>query len=146
VIGSRQPVRQQPADPRPPNLADQFGFMLDSLFMEGLQSDLERLARINALLGQYPPDAAPFGMRRVETLVVLPQSDPAQIALNHRMTIPGSLRAFLRILGATRSRGGKLLSFMLFEANYTRELIALGERDAEAQRAEIAGFLKLDCK
>lgn len=145
VIGSRQPDRPALAQAPEPNLADHFGFMLDSLFMEGLQSDLERLARVNSLIARYAPGAAPFGLRHVETLLVLPGRDPAEIALAHRMAIPATLRAFLRILGATGARGGRLLSFLLFESRYTRELMRLGERDAEARRAEIGAFLDLPC-
>lgn len=143
VIGSRQPERQAAAEAPEPNLADHFGFMLDSLFMEGLQSDLERLARVNSLIAQFPPGGAPFGLRHVETLLMVPQRDPAEIALAHRMAIPGTLRAFLRVLGATGARGGRLLSFLLFESRYTRELMRLGEHDAEARRAEIVAFLGL---
>jgi NTE family protein len=146
VIGSRQAERHAPAEapePPEPNLADHFGFMLDSLFMEGLQSDLERLARVNSLIARLPPGGAPFGLRHVETLLLLPQRDLSEIALAHRMAIPGTLRAFLRILGATGARGGRLLSFLLFESRYTRELMRLGEHDAEARRAEIAAFLEL---
>jgi len=145
VIGSRQPDRRTALQPPEPNLADQFGFMLDSLFMEGLQSDLERLARVNSLIAGFPPGGAPFGLRHVETLLLLPQRDPAEIALAHRMAIPGTLRAFLRILGASGARGGRLLSFLMFESRYTRELIRLGERDAQARRAEIVAFLDLPC-
>ncbi|HXV41348.1 MAG TPA: patatin-like phospholipase family protein [Steroidobacteraceae bacterium] len=143
VIGSRQPERHAAAEASEPNLADHFGFMLDSLFMEGLQSDLERLARVNSLIAQFPPGGAPFGLRHVETLLMVPQRDPAEIALAHRMAIPGTLRAFLRVLGATGVRGGRLLSFLMFESRYTRELMRLGERDAEARRAEIVAFLDL---
>jgi NTE family protein len=146
VIGSRQAERHAPAEapePPEPNLADHFGFMLDSLFMEGLQSDLERLARVNSLIARLPPGGAPFGLRHVETLLLLPQRDLSEIALAHRMAIPGTLRAFLRILGATGARGGRLLSFLLFESRYTRELMRLGEHDAEARRAEITAFLEL---
>jgi NTE family protein len=143
VIGARQPGRGAPPGAPEPNLADQFGFMLDSLFMEGLQSDLERLARVNALLAQFPTGAAPFGLRHVEALLMVPQQDPAQIALAHRMAMPGTLRAFLRILGATGARGGRLLSYLLFEARYTRELMRLGERDAALRREEITSFLGL---
>ncbi len=144
VIGVRHPARTLPAGGSAPNMADQFGFMLDSLFMEGLQADLERLNRINELLVQVRPGPAPLGMRHVETLLVQPEQDPSAAAIAHRMAMPGSLRALLRILGARGVRGGKLLSYLMFEAPYTRELIAAGARDANRRRAEIGAFLGLD--
>jgi NTE family protein len=58
--------------------------------------------------------------------------------------MPGALRSFLRVLGARGARGGRLLSFLLFESAYTRTLIAAGERDAGRRRAEISAFLGLD--
>jgi NTE family protein len=125
-------------------MAEQFGFLLDSLFTEGLQADLERLNRVNALLPHCRSGPAPLGMRHVETLLVLPDADPAESAIAHRGAVPGSLRALLRILGARGARGGKLLSYLLFEAPYTRELIAAGARDANGRRAEISAFLGLD--
>lgn len=146
VIGVRQPARAPTVAGPAPNMAEQFGFMLDSLFMEGLQADLERLARINALLARLPPGSDAQGLRHVETMLVLPQRDPSGIALAHRMAMPGTLRALLRILGATGVRGGRLLSYLMFESPYTQEMIRLGERDAAARRAEISAFLGLECE
>lgn len=145
VVGVRQPASTPAVAGPAPNMAEQFGFMLDSLFMEGLQADLERLARINALLACLPPGPAPLGLRHVETMLVLPQRDPSGIALAHRMAMPGTLRALLRILGATGMRGGRLLSYLLFESPYTQEMMRLGERDAAARRVEISAFLGLEC-
>jgi NTE family protein len=144
VIGVRHPGpgRGQPGPP--PNMAEQFGFLLDSLFIEGLQADLERLNRINALLVGRRPGPVPFGMRHVDTLVLQPERDPVECALAHRDAMPASLRALLRILGVRGARGGRLLSYLLFESAYTRELIAAGEREAGLRRAEISAFLGLD--
>jgi NTE family protein len=145
VIGVRQPGRVPATTTRAPNMAEQFGFMLDTLFMEGLQADLERLERVNSLLPQLRPGSAPLGLRHIEAKLVLPRQDPSELALAHRMAMPGTLRALLRILGATGVRGGRLLSYLMVEAPYTQELIRLGQQDAEARRAEISAFLGLDC-
>ncbi len=146
VIGVRPHGRASGEGGRAPNMAEQFGFMLDSLFLEGLQADHERLNRINALLAHQRPGAAPLGMRHVETLLMQPERDPAESAISHCGTVPAALRSLLRILGARGERGGKLLSYLLFEAPYTRELIAAGKRDANLRRAEISAFLGLDRK
>ncbi len=141
VIGVRHADAGRSASGAAPNMAEQFGFLLDSLFAEGLQSDLERLVRINTLLAGARPGPAPAGMRQVDTLLLRPERDPSDAAVAHRHAMPASLRALLRILGARGERGGRLLSYLLFEGAYTRELIAAGERDAGLRRAEISAFL-----
>jgi NTE family protein len=52
------------------------------------------------------------------------------------------VRALLRIMGAANSGGSELLSYLLFESGYTRELIALGYADTMERRDEVAEFLE----
>jgi NTE family protein len=144
VIGVRHPAVERGLPGSAPNMAEQFGIMLDSLFIEGLQADLERLNRINALLVGRAPGPMSLHMRHVDTLVLQPERDPVDAALAHRDAMPASLRALLRILGARGARGGRLISYLLFESAYTQELIAAGERAALRRRAEISAFLGLD--
>jgi NTE family protein len=42
-----------------------------------------------------------------------------------------------------QARGAALASYLLFEAPYTRELMALGEADTMARQEEVVGFLGL---
>jgi NTE family protein len=144
VIGVRHRGTPRSAADQPPNMAEQFGFMLDALFMEGVHADLERLNRVNTLLAHARPGPAPLGMRHVDALLLQPEEDPSDAALANQAAMPGALRSFLRVLGARGARGGRLLSFLLFESAYTRTLIAAGERDAGRRRAEISAFLGLD--
>ena len=47
----------------------------------------------------------------------------------------------MRVLGADNHAGRLLLSYLLFESGYTRELIALGYADAHERRDELLAFL-----
>jgi NTE family protein len=145
VIGVREPGRSPlgASLKGSPSFGQMFGFMLDTLFAEGLDSDLERLERTNELLGRAPDGELLSGMRRVDALVMRPQGDLSAIAAVHARAMPRSVRALLRMMGAPADAGGQLSSFLLFESAYTRPLIEMGFAEAQSRRAEISRFLGL---
>lgn len=149
VVGVRD--EQPSAAPPPgtfdsrPNLGQIAGYMLDTLFMDGLYSDLERVTRINMLLDRLGSGGSIADMpdlRRVETLVVLPSLDLRGIVNEHSGEMPLGVRLLLRGLGAWGPGGGQLLSYLLFERGYTRALIRLGFEDAMSRRAHIMTLLQ----
>lgn len=143
VVGTRAEAAASPADgglDAPPSPGHLLGFVLDSLFTDGLSIDLERLRQINRLLSAEAIASDP-GHRPIEILVVQPSVDPTSIARRHIGAMPRGLRVLLRTIGALEARGGLLASYLLFESDYTRELMALGRSDAQARREEILAFL-----
>jgi NTE family protein len=138
------PVPPPGAESVPPSLAHLAGYMLDSLFMDGLYGDLERVTRINLLLEQLG-DAAlkePIAsLRKIDSMVVLPSQDVRDIAGKHTRELPLPLRLLLKGIGATSRDGRQLVSYLLFESGFTRELIDLGYRDGLERRDELRAFL-----
>jgi NTE family protein len=145
VIGlrseGRSPIRRQPAEPEYPNLGSIAGYMLDTLFMDSLYSDLERLTRINQLLADQVLHPGSAKVKEIQAHVVIPSEDILEIAARHAHRMPRSVRFLLRGLGAANSGGLPLVSYLLFEQEYCQELIALGYRDALAQREQLMAFL-----
>ena len=144
VVGTRAdaaPSAAASGRDRPPSPGDLLGFVLDSLFTDGLSIDLERLRQINAILQLSATVALP-DRRPIEALVIQPSDDPTAIARRHLHAMPRSLRTLLRTMGALEARGGVLASYLLFESTYTTELMRLGRADAEARRADIETFLR----
>jgi len=127
-----------------PSFAQIAGYMLDTLFMDGLYSDLERMIRINQLIDAVPPavrTGALAKMRAIDTMVVVPSKDLRAIAYKHRREMPLPVRALLRGIGGRNRNENPLLSFLLFEQAYTEELIALGYNDAMSERDQLLDFV-----
>jgi len=130
--------------PTPPSLAHIAGYMLDTLFMDGLYSDLERITRINQLVDSIPEGKrsdALRHMRPIDTMVVLPSEDLRDVAERHRQAMPMPVRALLRGIGGRGQSENRLLSFLLFEREFTQDLIRLGYKDGMAVRNELEKFL-----
>jgi NTE family protein len=147
VIGVRDetadPIASAAARPPYPSFAQIAGYMLDTLFLDGLYSDLERMTRINQLIDSVEPElrsGAMAKMRPIDTMIVVPSRDLREIAVAHRKEMPLPLRALLRGIGG---RGeGRLLSYLLFEQAYTKELIQLGYNDAMRVREQLRAFVR----
>jgi len=79
-------------------------------------------------------------------LVIAPSQRLDDIAARHIASLPPAVRALLRGVGVSseqhgqEARGSALASYLLFEAPFTRELIALGEADTFARREEVVRF------
>ncbi|OLF52517.1 patatin-like phospholipase family protein [Pseudomonas chlororaphis] len=128
-----------------PTLAQIGGHMLNSTFIDSLESDIELLQRLNQFSHLLPPDTPvrTLGVAPVEVLVIAPSQPIDEIAARHRHELPAALRLFLRGPGATKTSGAGVLSYLLFEAGYCSELIELGRSDALAKRDELCRFLGL---
>ena len=131
---------------RYPSLAQIGGHVLSSIFLDSLEADLERLRRINETVRMIPPEQRAQGngravvLRPVDMLLIAPSKDLGEIAARHKQHFPRTMRLLLSSLGAWQRSGGDLLSYLLFEEPYCRELIELGYADAMRRRAEIEVF------
>ncbi len=145
VIGTRDEVQ----DPEPttvqdyPGLGEIGGYLLDIIFMDHLNADLNHLERSNRLIDEWPTDVTrPDNLKRVESLVIRPSQDLRAVAERHAHRIPASVKTLLRGVGAWGS--GRMASFVLFEAEFCRELMALGYADGMAAQDQIRALMVID--
>lgn len=149
VIGVRQPDSEDTPRPRVesyPSLAEVAGHVLNSIFLESLEADLERLQRINRTISAISPDdrqRAGIQLRPVEVLVIAPSIDLGDLAQRYAHYLPRPVRFLLRGIGVKNHSGASLLSYLLFEKTYCRKLISLGYADTMQRKGEVMKFLGL---
>ena len=128
-----------------PSLAQIAGHALNSIFLDSLEVDLERLQRINRTLEMIPQevlDRTRYPLRPVAFRVISPSQDLEKIALAHAHELPRTIRLLLGTIGGLKRNASTLLSYVLFERGYCRALIQLGYRDTMSRRDELVAFLE----
>jgi NTE family protein len=154
VIGAgrmQEPPDRRVANRGYPSLAQIAGHAMSSIFLDALAVDIERLERINRTLALLPQEALrATALRPVQALVISPSQRLDDIAARHQARLPLPVRTLLRGVGVTgqgrEAQGATLASYLLFEAEYTRELMALGEADACALREDVWAFFGWDAR
>lgn len=121
------------------------GMLFNTIFLETLEQDAERLERINEVLAALPHGVPnPGGLRPIRLHIMRPSRDLATLADEYRNRLPRSLRFLLRAMGVERVGGGDLLSYLIFEEPYLSQLIELGYEDTRARWDEFERFFSGD--
>jgi NTE family protein len=130
-----------------PSLAQIAGHMLDAIFIDTLDMDLERLQRVNQTISQIPAERRTNdarGLRTIETLIIRPSRWMDVIAEAHAKELPRTMRLLMHRVGVLEPNGARVLSYLLFERGYCRRLMHMGFTDAMTQRSNILSFLGYD--
>lgn len=121
------------------------GVLLNAVFLDALDNDVDLLQRINRTLAAVPDEERhkhPDLLRRIPCLALRPTEDLGQMASDQYEKFPAMLRHLLRGIGAKGESGWDLLSYLAFQPGYVGKLIELGYEDTMARRDEIEAFFE----
>ncbi|QDL53789.1 patatin-like phospholipase family protein [Rhodoferax aquaticus] len=128
-----------------PSIAQIAGHALSNIFLDALAVDVERVQRINQTIKLVPEHARlSSALRPIELLVIAPSQRLDAVAARHVGDLPHAVRTMLGAVGVSSAKadvkGAALASYLLFESNYTTELMRLGYADTQAMRAQVLAF------
>jgi NTE family protein len=116
------------------------GVLLNAIFLDLLDGDALHMEQINTLVARLP-EAQRDGLRHIDLLVLRPSEDLGQLANAYEPALPRAFRFLTRGLGTRETRSNDLLSLVMFQSNYIKRLIEMGESDAAEKISEIRRFL-----
>ncbi len=123
-----------------PPPAQVLGVLYNAVFLDLIDEDILRLRKVNHLLKHLKP-AERDKMRIVDILVLRPSRDLGKLAGEFEPRLPGLFRYLTRGLGTKRTASPDIISLILFQVDYLKRLIEIGEEDAIAQGDAIEAFL-----
>src|SRR5690606_29004383 len=111
--------------PPPAQLA---GVLMHAIFLHLLDQDSKTPRRITDLVEELPPEKRE-GLRPVGSLIIRPSQDLGALAGDYEPELPPTFRFLMRGLGTRETRSPDWLSMLLFEQDYLRHLMEIGEGD-----------------
>ena len=151
IIGVRNPrLDTAPLDSAKipyPSFGQITGYIFDTLFMDSLDADIERMRRINHTITETKDKRVEYqdtSLRQIEYLVISPSRDILEIVERYVDNFPRSVRILLNGIGALAREGRPLMSYLMFDAPYCKELMELGYEDGMAAREQLMHLLGND--
>ncbi len=126
------------------SIAEIGGVLLNAVFLDSLETDIERLERINKTLSMMTESQRaqmPNPLKPIPIMALRPSQDLGQLAKGTLREFPGLIRFLLRGVGAKEDKGWDLVSYLAFEKAYTEQLVDLGYADTMRKRDEILEFM-----
>ena len=122
----------------PPQFSQIGGVMMNAIFLDSLDADVERLEKMNimvAIMGKHSP------WKHIPILVLNPSRDLGGMTKQLNDEMPKFLRFLLSSIGIVGLSGLDLLSYLAFDSSYTEAVTELGYEDTMARKNEILAFI-----
>ncbi len=125
-----------------PSVGRVLNVLLNSVLLDGVELDVERLGRINSLIDQIPPHIHnDLTYKKVDYVWISPSIDIGEIAAEKYLKLPPIIRYLLKGLG-TIHETSEIVSYLLFDPSFCTQLIEIGYEDGMKQKEEIRKFLE----
>lgn len=125
-----------------PTIARVANVLLSAVMMDGMEIDIERIERTNLYLERLSAsEREVLPLKNIPNLWISPSQDISGLALNKAHRLPPMLRYLMRGLGSLEE-ASELVSFLLFDAEFCKQLIDLGYKDAFKEEERIRQILK----
>ena len=125
-------------------IAEIGGVLLNAVFLDSLETDLERMERINQTISLFTEEQRrkmPHQLKQIPVLALRPSQDLGTLAKGTLKEFPTLIRFLLRGVGAKEDKGWDLISYLAFEKAYTAQLLDLGYTDTLRKKDTILEFL-----
>ncbi len=119
-----------------PSLGQIAGVMLNAIFLDALEGDVERLGKINFL----NRNSKQAGFKDIPILMIRPSRDLGKMTEKITQKLPPMLRYLLKGIGVSDKEGLDLLSYLAFDDVYTKPLMELGYDDTFLIKNDILRF------
>ena len=142
AIGVRYPHNQQRmqdlafSPSKNPTLGQITGVMMNAIFLDSLEADVERMIKINQLIKEGHRDE----FKVIPILMLRPSRDLGKMTEKLNSELPGTLRYLLKGIGVSDKEGLDLLSYLAFDQSYTVPLMDLGYEDTLKLKGVIEDF------
>ncbi|HEX7675827.1 MAG TPA: patatin-like phospholipase family protein [Bdellovibrio sp.] len=120
------------------------GTVLNGLFFDSLDADLDRITRINstvAAMSDSERASQPFHLREIPLLALTPTREITEMSSCHISQMPLSINILLRGIGVSAGRGSELLSYLAFEPSFIKSLLEAGYNDTLQRKETVLKFL-----
>ncbi|MGE5085004.1 MAG: patatin-like phospholipase family protein [Bacillota bacterium] len=127
-----------------PSIARIINVIFHSMMMDGIEQDLQRIAQTNqhvALL--HDTSRNKLKAREVGFLWISPSVDCSKLASQKGRKLPNMIRYLLSGAGSL-NESSELVSFLLFEPSYCKQLIEIGYTDGIKEKDQIIRLLDPD--
>lgn len=127
-----------------PSMGRILSVLLNSILMDSIDLDLERLMRLNNLLQAFGQKKNRI-IKKIDTFVIRPSEDIGKIASYYGIEMAPLVQYLLSGIGNSED-SADLFSYLLFEGKFTRKLVELGYEDTMSRKTAVETFFNAESK